>query len=241
MSFIGKCFDRLEKLYVGAKLVLRGGQVLGAVKITVGVLTASLAIFTVAGTLVQETKTFTIALLPDSKEGHAQLSLSETADFANPTTALDAGGFPQMNNISQHWLPEDLDAHDGSHNGSNYMAYTFYVMNSGDGVGVLTEQIHLEAGVLGAEAAIRVRLYRDGVPTTYALMGADGNPEEGTEPFGEDGIIVSYDTENFEPGAVIKYTLVIWLEGDDPECLDNIKGGQVRMSMSFSVRDPEEA
>ena len=231
----------LEGIYLALKRSLTAGQALRVVKITSGILVSSMLVFTVAGTLVQEAKTFTISLLPGAEDGHAQISLCETADFANPTTALDAGGFPQMNNISQHWLPDDLDAYEGSHNGENYLAYSFYVKNTGDGAGTLTERISLEAGVLGAEAAVRVRLYRNGEPTTYALMGADGNPEEGTEPFGEDGVIVSYDTENFQPGAVIKYTLVIWLEGDDPECLDNIKGGQVRMSMNFSVRDPEEA
>ena len=231
----------LESIYLSLKAALNTGQVLRVVKITSGLLVSSMLVFTVAGTLVQDAKTFTISLLPSTEEGHAQISLCETEDFASPTTALDAGGFPQMNNISQYWLPEDLNEYEGSHNGENYLAYSFYVKNTGDAAGILSEQINLNAGVLGAEAAVRLRLYRNGEPTTYALMGADGNPEEGTEPFGEDGVIVSHETESFEPGAIIKYTLVIWLEGDDPECLDNIKGGQVRMSMCFSVRDQKEA
>ncbi len=240
MSLIKGILDRLEKIYLAAKALFTAGQVFRVVKITAGILVSALLIFTLAGTLVEEAKTFTISLVPGVEEGSAQISLSETADFATPTTVLDAGGFPQMDNISQNWLPEDLDSADGSHNGENYMAYTFYVKNTGDVAATLTEQINLDAGVLGAEAAIRVRLYRDGEPTTYALMGADGTPEVGTEPFSGEDIIVSRDIPDFEPEEVIKYTLVIWLEGDDPECLDNIKGGQVRMSMTFSVREPEK-
>lgn len=228
-----------EKIYLSIKAFFAAGQLLRIVKITVGSMLAVFLIFTVAGTLVEETKTFTIQLIPPAEEGEAKLSLSETEDFANPTTVLDAGGFPEMNNISHKWLPEDLDMTDGSHNGANYMAYTFYVKNTGDASATLTEQITLDSSVLGAEAAIRLRLYRDGEPTTYALLGADGNPEEGTTPFAGDGIIVSREIPDFEPEEVIKYTLVIWLEGDDPECLDNIMGGQVRMSMTFTVGESE--
>ena len=42
-------------------------------------------------------------------------------------------------------------------------------------------------------------------------------------------------TEDFKPDQVDKYTVVIWLEGWDPECIDNIKGGVVKMSMNFKV------
>ena len=41
--------------------------------------------------------------------------------------------------------------------------------------------------------------------------------------------------EDFESGDVDKYTIVIWLEGNDPECVDAIKGGHVRMVMNFNV------
>jgi hypothetical protein len=59
-------------------------------------------------------------------------------------------------------------------------------------------------------------------------------PEVGTVPF-TGKTIFSQNGKELAPGNTIRYTLVIWLEGDDPECLDNLKGGAVSMSMTFSV------
>lgn len=210
-------------------------------KLGLGITVAALLAFTLAGTLIEQSSMFTISLLPASKEGDAEISLSETADFANPTTVLDAGGLQHMTNISEQWLPSGLDSTDGSHNGDNYIAYTFYLRNVGDTACTLKEEIHIDSAVLGADAAIRVRMYRDGEPTTYAKMAASGIPEYGTTPFESEDSVVSCEVPDFRPGDTRKYTLVIWLEGDDPECLDNIRGGNVKMSMTFtSQEEPQQ-
>ena len=40
-----------------------------------------------------------------------------------------------IDNISVNWLPSDLDSQgEGSHNGDNYFAYTFYIENKGSDV-----------------------------------------------------------------------------------------------------------
>ena len=46
-------------------------------------------------------------------------------------------------------------------------------------------------------------------------------------------------TEGFKVGDIDKYTIVIWIEGNDPECIDDIRNGHIRMRMLFSVRDDE--
>ena len=38
-----------------------------------------------------------------------------------------------------------------------------------------------------------------------------------------------------KPGDVDKYTIVTWIEGNDPECIDEILGGFVKMQWLFSV------
>ena len=43
----------------------------------------------------------------------------------------------------------------------------------------------------------------------------------------------SYEESNFLVGNVDKYTIVIWMEGDDPECVDRIIGGSVELSMNI--------
>ena len=59
------------------------------------------------------------------------ITLSETPDIDNPKSRLNADIKVDMYNISGLDLPKDLDEHDGSHNGDNYIAYTFYLANSG--------------------------------------------------------------------------------------------------------------
>ena len=41
-------------------------------------------------------------------------------------------------------------------------------------------------------------------------------------------------TENFKVGDIDKYTVVIWVEGDDPECKDNLIGGEIKMHMTLT-------
>ena len=42
-------------------------------------------------------------------------------------------------------------------------------------------------------------------------------------------------TPDLKPGDVDKYTIVTWIEGNDPECIDDIMGGFVKMQWLFSV------
>ena len=46
--------------------------------------------------------------------------------------------------------------------------------------------------------------------------------------------------QNISPYASDKYTVVIWLEGEDPECVDSIKGGEIEYKMIFETIDDEE-
>ena len=44
----------------------------------------------------------------------------------------------------------------------------------------------------------------------------------------------------FKVGYVDKYTVVIWLDGDDPECVDDIVGGAVEFAMDFAADGAED-
>ena len=86
------------------------------------------------------------------------------------------------------------------------------------------------------EKAVRVRLYVNGEPVTYARTASDGSgPEPGTTEFKTETVIAESDIENFAPGDVTKYTVVIWLEGNDPDCLDHLIGGEFKIDMTMSV------
>ena len=39
--------------------------------------------------------------------------------------------------------------------------------------------------------------------------------------------------EGFKPGDIDKFTIVIFIEGDDPDCLDPLIGGEMKMHMDI--------
>ena len=41
-------------------------------------------------------------------------------------------------------------------------------------------------------------------------------------------------------GYIDKYTIVIWLEGDDPECVDGLIGGEIKMHMNLTEEHIKE-
>lgn len=168
------------------------------------------------------------------------ITLSDTPDFEKCSTMLEADIIPQMDNITKSWMPDNLTEIDGCHNGENYIAYTFYLKNAGINEIDYSSQIDIHAVTLGADHAVRVMVIKNGEETVYAKAQKDSTePEPDTEPFLSNTVVMSDVTESFAPGEFDKYTVVIWLEGEDPECIDNIRGGVVKMSMHFKVLETD--
>ncbi len=172
-------------------------------------------------------------------DGHERsLSISSKSDFSEMTTYLEAEALKQMDNITQEWIPDDIDSVDGSHNGDNYIAYTCYLKNTGIESISYIAQVDIDSVTKGADEAVRIMIIKNGEKTVYGKAQKGSNePEPDAVAFPGNTKAMSQQYDGFAPGAVDKYTVVIWLEGNDPECIDDIKGGQVRMSMHFSIVD----
>lgn len=59
------------------------------------------------------------------------VAIADNGDFNNATARLAADAVDNGTNIAADDLPDNLDSVDGSHNGKNYVAYTFYIRNAG--------------------------------------------------------------------------------------------------------------
>lgn len=193
---------------------------------------------------------FTVNLDEDAltKRG---ISISESKDFSDPKIFLQAAPYDDMSHFTKDWFLdderyssfEDIDKIDGAHNGQDNIAYTFYIKNGGREDAGYNAQINIDSATLGADHAIRVMLFVNGAPTVYA------KPVKGTtnelEPFAadknffSDDIVAKVSNEDFKAGNIDKYTVVIWLEGEDPECVNDILGGEVKLSMNFRLIDEE--
>ena len=54
-------------------------------------------------------------------------------------------------------------------------------------------------------------------------------------PFESDYVITSGTMPDVEPQEVHKYTVVIWIEGNDPDCTNELIGGHLGMEISFKL------
>lgn len=164
------------------------------------------------------------------------LTLSESADMSHNTSHLNAQISELITNIAAETLPANLDEIDGEHNGKDYIAYTFHLQNGGEIAFPVEYEVNMSGITNGLDEAIRLRLYVDGVPTTYAKTKSNGQgPEPGTTPFYNAGIMAKGRIDEFAPGDTRRFTVVLWIEGNDPDCVDALIDGVLRAEMNMRV------
>lgn len=59
-------------------------------------------------------------------------------------------------------------------------------------------------------------------------------------PFVDEGTIAEGIVEEAETLDAHKYTVLMWLEGDDPDCIDDIIGGHMGVEMQFNLASDED-
>lgn len=159
----------------------------------------------------------------------------EDSKERQPKLILEVKDINFMDNISKDWLPKDIDNQgDGSHNGDNYIAYTFYVENRGSEDISYWYKTSIYNIIKNVDEAVRVMIYRGDQTKVYAKTAKNGEPEKDTIPFYSDSVVELEQRKGLAPGQIDKFTVVVWLEGDDPECIDNIIGGQLKLKMEFN-------
>ena len=209
---------------------------------------------------------FTVNLTTDMMR--SGFVLSETSDFARTASRLFCDKCEEITNITLDDIPGTVDQYDGSHNGRNYFAYTFYIKNEGDKEGSYQYQLKLTDSTLNVEKAVWIMLYEDGHQIIYAAPAENGKAEGlfgyykppfydeayyEEQYFQEDGHWGVTSTSYVDEGLVVqglvkgvkpldfhKYTLVLWLEGNDPDCVNEIFGGFAKYTMDFNIIDEEE-
>ncbi len=149
---------------------------------------------------------------------------------------LEASTLDTMDNISIDWLPKNIDTEaEGGHNGDNYIAYTFYIENEGEEAINYWYSILIDDVILNVDEAIRVKVYLNGEETVYAkLNGFTEEPEKDTKAFYSDDTVMLESRQDFSPGSIDRFTIVIWIEGDDPDCTNALLGGEMKMHMDIT-------
>ena len=216
-----------------ARSVRRRNVLLRVCSIVLMIVIILLGVFYALSAFVNKAGNFTVWI---TEEDLGRITLSDNSTFEECATILEADIIPEMDNITKAWLPEDIDDGEGCHNGENYIAYTFFLKNSGKESVNYSSRIDIHAVTKEADNAVRVMVIKNGEETVYAKpKKGSTEPEPETVAFLSNTQVFNETHKGLKPGDFDKYTVVIWLEGNDPECVDNIKGGVVKMSMTFKV------
>lgn len=227
--------EQKEKIKLNSERIRERNKKIRVVKIGILVMLMALIIMYFLLRIVFETGYFTVSLDPDFAQKSGLVMYEKIAE-KQERKILKATRVDFMDNISVKWLPENLNKMgEGSHNGENYLAYTFYLENKGSDPINYWYQILIDDVIKNVDKAIRVMVYRNDERIIYARPNeTTGEPEEGTKKFYSDTEVLLEHRENFVPGEIDKFTIVVYLEGDDPDCVDALIGGEMQMHMDIT-------
>lgn len=133
----------------------------------------------------------------------------------------------------------------------DYIGYTFYLRNVGEKTCNIDHSFKITKVSRNVENAIRFWVFYGDEADGTIYKKADENEEAYV-----DTVFGSYkETSNFEgkdlictrtfmdvaPGDQIKISVIMWLEGEDPDCVDfgkkSIAEGSIKVGMGFSAWD----
>ncbi len=195
----------------------------------------------IANTVPEDNGAFTV--MAGEKKGNKSIAMSETRGFANPQNSFKTTGIANAWNTELSAIPADIDSEiGGAKNGVDdeerpiYFAFTLFLKNTGSEDFEFTQLVTLTENNKDAVKAIRIMTFYDGNRVIYAAPDKNGNKETYAcdETFTGDVNIISKNA-TLTVGQKVRYTIVIWFEGNDPECVNDILGGTVKLDLSFNI------
>jgi len=190
------------------------------------------------------------------------ITLCETSDFRTENRWLTADPVEDVRDITLKQIPiKNILLQDGSYKGlgvkkRKYLAYTFYIKNIGEEVTDVRYYINITKEDKDISSAIRLMIFMDG----YVVEDEWGNEEikfataniyeknNGNDPvyydelndytyFVDDKMICDSVISALEPTQFKKITVILWLEGEDPECTAELYGSNIKMTMNFEIME----
>ena len=205
-------------------------------------LLAIIVIGFVVAALLNNKGSFTVTL-PREQMVNLGLVISDTPDFLRPRHEIQCPPVVDLWNITRDNIPKNVHEIDGEHNSRDYIAMTVYLKNTGSKDLDYTVDVDINEIFKNLDEALRVELYINGESTIYAKRRSSwsNGPEPGTVSFLGNVRIISLEPRPINVNQVDKFTFVAWIEGNDPDCTNELLGGFVKMTMSFNAQRVREA
>ena len=210
--------------------------------IATGIMSIAFAVITFYG---QQSGNFVMSMDYDAYNRGIILSSDEA--FTNPSPRLMTDPIEDARDMTYSWLKlDEVSKTDGNFVDPDYdyVAYTFYIRNNGLETVDITYHIRMTEIYNNLDEAVRILVIEDGVETMYQKLdrvGPGGElpyyPEVMPKPklFVSDSIVARETFVKFEPGQVKKFSVVMWLEGYDPDTTDEVLGGRIKLQMNFAI------
>lgn len=178
-----------------------------------------------------------------------ELYLSSTKEFEEPVSILNLGpGIKDFNNTTLDRIDIDYIRNtDGNSSTLTYLAYTFYARNYSSVMIDYNIKLTIEGVYKNVDNAIwimvieeREEIAQTSIYAKWQTKGPNiGKPENclgfETTPFMSNMTIFDYNVKNINKEEIIKYTIVVWLEGEDADCIDNIREGSIQLLLKFNA------
>lgn len=167
--------NRFRHWYMGGVSITRSMFRVRAAWQGVIIITSILAVLFILSAFYTGAGEFVISL--DSTMSRDGFYLSDDNDFKDKKVCLRSNAVI-ADNISVFDISNNVTEVDGVNDGANYVAHTFYLTNETGKTKDYEYTLSIRNSSKNAEKALWVMVYKNGVQTTYAMIGKDGNPEK---------------------------------------------------------------
>lgn len=181
------------------------------------------------------------------EDGTVKKTLKITESVENPEyrTRLEGNGYLNLSDTTYSMFDDKIDSYivsggDYVDEGACVYAYTFYVLNDNDEALDIKATLSYSNVTRNLDKAIRVMTV-----STYAGKRVYQAHDEIEKDYGaEYPMVEEFASEEecyneillgVEPNEYIKYSVLFWLEGNDPDCVDSILGGTIKFSLKLSI------
>lgn len=215
-------------------------------------LSGTVALLTYYG---QQVGSFVVGVSDKGYQGG--LVLSKTQDFSTSSPRLVGDSVSNVHPISVLDIySEKVLQNDGSYipKSKNYMGFTFYLKNEGNISINVDVSMTITKATNYVDRATWIWLFegeedkngtiyrkKDSIAHEYPAGYNDNNYKE----YEGDELVMRSTIVYFKPQEIKKYSIIIWLEGEDPDCVDtgeySVKSGKIRFTMKFDVAGEDEA
>lgn len=195
----------------------------------------------------------------ESGDANKSIAITDSYEDRVYTNKLVANGIEGMTNTTPRWFL-DGDTEEEQNIGlkklttelgntiddSTAYIYTFLIVNTGNNAVSINLEMNVSNTSNGVDDAIRVMSYNDDSESINIYQKADVNdtvyayyPTQPTLFLSENVVynesVTVLPTTDPEKPSFIKYSVIFWLEGQDPECTEAIFNGTIKFSLKCSV------